>query len=63
MHLSITNYQTLLRINKAKEKLSTTSCSIETISRELGFVSPKYFGIAFKKMMNCSPLQYRKRSR
>lgn len=63
MHLSITNYQTLLRINKAKEKLSTTSCSIETISRELGFVSPKYFGLAFKKMVNCSPLQYRKRSR
>ena len=63
MHLSIANYQILLRINKAKEKLSTTSCSIETISNELGFSSPKYFGLAFKKMMNCSPLQYRKRSK
>ncbi len=63
MHTSITNYQILLRVNKAKEKLRTTTCSLETISSELGFSSTKYFGIAFKNATGISPLQYRKLSK
>lgn len=61
MHCSITNYQIILRVNKAKELLSLTTRSIESISNELGFSSPKYFGLAFKKVMDISPMQYRKR--
>ncbi len=62
MHTSITNYQILLRINKAKKMLSNTHISLESISNELGFSSTKYFGLAFKKVTGISPIAYRKKS-
>lgn len=63
MHTSITNYQILLRINKAKKMLSNTHVSLESISNELGFSSTKYFGLAFKKVTGISPIAYRKKSK
>ena len=61
MHCSIANYQLSLRIAKAKELLILDrNRPIDSIACELGFSSAKYFGLAFKKAMNVSPIQYRK---
>ena len=61
MHCTITNYQIILRISRAKQLLTNyRDKPIEEISKSLGFSSPKYFGLAFKRVMHVSPLQYRK---
>lgn len=47
-------------IDKAKEKLSTTSLSISEIAYELGFVHPQSFSTLFKTKTNLSPLEFRR---
>ena len=59
MHCSIISYQLNLRITEAKFLLRETDKSIESIAKQLGLSSAKYFGIMFKKEVNRSPLQYR----
>ena len=46
-------------IDKAKEKLSTTSLSVSEIAYDLGFEYPQTFGNLFKKKTNFSPLEFR----
>ena len=46
-------------IEKAKEKLSTTSLSISEIAYELGFEHPQSFSKLFKSKINLSPLEFR----
>lgn len=46
-------------IEKAKEKLSTTSLSVSEIAYELGFEHPQSFSKLFKTKTNSSPLQFR----
>lgn len=46
-------------IEKAKEKLSTTSLSISEIAYELGFEHPQSFSKLFKSKTNFSPLEFR----
>jgi AraC-like DNA-binding protein len=46
-------------IEKAKEKLTTTSLSVSEIAYELGFEYPQTFGNLFKKKTNLSPLEFR----
>jgi len=46
-------------IEKAKEKLSTTSLSVSEIAYELGFEHPQSFSKLFKSKTNQSPLQFR----
>lgn len=46
-------------IDKAKEKLSTTDCSVSEIAYQLGFTYPQTFGNLFKKKTNLSPLEFR----
>ena len=46
-------------IEKAKEKLSTTSLSVSQIAYELGFEYPQSFSSLFKAKTNLSPLAYR----
>jgi AraC family transcriptional regulator, transcriptional activator of pobA len=46
-------------IEKAKEKLSTTSLSVSQIAYELGFEHPQSFSTLFKSKTNLSPLAYR----
>ena len=46
-------------IEKAKEKLSTTSASVSEIAYELGFEHPQSFSKLFKTKTNCSPLEFR----
>lgn len=47
-------------IEKAKEKLSTTSLSVSEIAYELGFEHPQSFSKLFKTKTNQSPLEFRK---
>ena len=46
-------------IEKAKEKLSTSSLSISEIAYELGFEHPQSFSKLFKGKTNLSPLEFR----
>lgn len=46
-------------IEKAKEKLSTTSLSVAEIAYELGFEHPQSFSRLFKTKTNFSPLEFR----
>ena len=46
-------------IERAKEKLTTTSLSVSEIAYELGFEYPQTFGNLFKKKTNLSPLEFR----
>jgi len=46
-------------IEKAKEKLSTTSLSVGEIAYELGFEHSQSFSNLFKKKTNFSPLAFR----
>jgi AraC-like DNA-binding protein len=46
-------------IEKAKEKLSTTSLSVSEIAWELGFEHSQSFNKLFKNKTNLSPLEFR----
>jgi AraC-like DNA-binding protein len=46
-------------IEKAKEKLSTTSLSVSEIAYELGFEHPQSFSKLFKSKTSLSPLEFR----
>lgn len=46
-------------IEKAKEKLSTTTLSVSEIAYELGFEHPQSFSKLFKIKTNLSPLEFR----
>jgi AraC family transcriptional activator of pobA len=46
-------------IEKAKEKLSTTSLSVSEVAYELGFEHPQSFSKLFKTKTNISPLEFR----
>lgn len=46
-------------INKAKERLSTTSLSVSEIAYELGFEHPQSFNKLFKTKTKVSPLEFR----
>jgi Response regulator containing CheY-like receiver domain and AraC-type DNA-binding domain len=56
---SFNEYISGIRIEKAKKLLTETSLSVENISDEIGYSNPKYFYKIFKKMANCSPIEYR----
>jgi AraC family transcriptional regulator, transcriptional activator of pobA len=47
-------------IDKAKEKLSTTSLTVSEIAYTLGFEHAQSFSTLFKKKTNLSPLEFRK---
>ncbi|HHW09304.1 MAG TPA: AraC family transcriptional regulator [Firmicutes bacterium] len=53
------NYVLQFRLNKAKEFLSDTDWTIARISEEVGFTSPYYFSVAFKRSTGMSPKDYR----
>lgn len=60
---SFNEYISKLRIEKAKSLLKDTNLSIESISEEIGYANPKYFFKIFKKMVLCTPLEFRNRSK
>ena len=61
--ISPINYLIYKRIEEGKKLLQTTDYSLALIGRTLGFSSPSYFSQAFKKQVQCTPMEYRKKSR
>ncbi|NBJ92698.1 helix-turn-helix domain-containing protein [Parablautia muri] len=60
MGMTPMQYITSIRINKAKELLKNTNCSIQEISGLVGYENPLYFSRIFRKQTGLSPSQYRK---
>ena len=57
---TITEYINTYRIKKATQLLENSNESISSISVILGFESVSYFERVFKKIMNVTPLKYKK---
>lgn len=53
-------YINRLRINHAKELISSDYYAIEEIAVESGFEDPKYFSSVFRKLEGYSPAEYKK---
>ncbi len=60
MNCTVNEYLTRIRLNKAKELLTTTKKSVEEISEFCGFSSAQYMGLVFKTKLGLSPLNYKK---
>lgn len=58
--VSLNNYITFAKIERAKFLLASTHAGIQEITERLGFCSRSYFGAAFRKVVGCSPAEYRK---
>lgn len=56
-------YQQSLRLQRAKELLSTTDASIKEIAYRLNFESPDYFSAKFKTQTGMKPSEFRNLSR
>lgn len=54
-------YLTGIRIIHARRMLAETELSIEFISKEIGYINPKYFFKVFKKETGETPQEFRKR--
>jgi AraC-like DNA-binding protein/mannose-6-phosphate isomerase-like protein (cupin superfamily) len=59
--LNYNEFLTQRQIHWARQLLSSTKLSIESISQELGFKNPSYFIRVFKKITDTTPVQYRKK--
>jgi len=56
-------YVALRKIETAKTLLETTDIGVTALACALGFASSNYFASVFKKIMGCSPREYRKQYR
>ena len=59
--LSPATYQQELRLQRAKELLSTTDLTVKEIAYRLNFESPDYFSAKFKSKMGCKPSDIKQR--
>lgn len=57
--MTITEYIMSVRVKQAKILLSTTEAPIGNIALNVGYDDVNYFSRIFKKIVGCSPLQYR----
>ncbi|MGO0059446.1 response regulator transcription factor [Brevibacillus fluminis] len=57
--LTFVDVLTKTRIEKAKELLDNPMLSVEVISHRVGFSSPNYFAVTFRKLEGQSPREYR----
>ncbi|RXZ83724.1 AraC family transcriptional regulator [Paenibacillaceae bacterium] len=56
---TITEYLTIIRIQKACHLLESTENTVEHIAQELGITNTSYFCEIFRKSIGTTPLQYR----
>ena len=57
--MTVVEYRTLKRIDKAKELLSTTGLSVTEIAFRCGFSSQGYFSERFSKVCGVPPTKFR----
>jgi len=60
LNMTVADYITLARINRAKDFLQKTGLNITEVSEKVGFSSSSYFASCFKKVEGISPQEYRK---
>jgi AraC-like DNA-binding protein len=53
------DYFIKLRMERARELLATTSCSVKEIAGVLGYDDPLYFSRVFKSVNQATPTEYR----
>ena len=58
---SFITYLTALRLEKAKELLTTTNMKLSDIALEIGYNEPNYFSHVFRKSVGMTPKEYRNR--
>ena len=58
---SFITYLTTLRVEKAKELLTTTNMKLSDIALEIGYNEPNYFSHVFRKSVGMTPKEYRNR--
>lgn len=58
--ISPINYLLECRIKESKHLLETTNLRAKDIANIIGFSSQSYFSQSFRRIMNCTPQQYRK---
>ena len=57
--MNFIEYVTELRIGKAKQMLMQGNVSIKEVCIEAGYTDPNYFSRIFKKVVGCTPTEYR----
>ncbi|MEG1290685.1 MAG: AraC family transcriptional regulator [Lachnospiraceae bacterium] len=60
MHINISSYIQIFRMNKAAELLLNTSMSLTDIAIAVGVNDAQYFSKLFRQIIGISPLKYRK---
>lgn len=58
--LTFKEYVTTCRMDKMKKLLKESSLSLKEITYQAGYTDPNYVSRVFKKMVGCSPKEYRK---
>lgn len=61
MHISIQDYLTNVRINKAKSLLKQNNHKVHEVGEMVGYSNKTYFNIVFKNYTNLTPGEYRKK--
>ena len=59
---SFINYLTSLRIDRAKELLTSTNMKLADIALSVGYNEPNYFSHVFRKTVGITPKEYRNQS-
>ncbi len=57
--LSLSEYISQCRLNKAKELLSQTNDTVQVIAQKVGFDTSQYFSMVFRKAVGISPRDFR----
>ncbi len=55
-------YQTLLRMQRARELLTDSTLNVSEVAEAVGYENPLYFSRIFRKYAGCSPREYRQKS-
>ena len=55
------DYLTNYRLQKARQLLECSNCSIETVAQQVGYADTRHFSKLFKRKIGLSPSQYRLR--
>lgn len=59
---TFTTYLNQVRIEKSKRYLAQNNCSVLEVALSVGFSSQNYFTTTFKRMLNMTPVQYRRQA-